>query len=421
MSVDHPVINGGEYRTSALLVRLFTCLWLLASCAPNAFCAERGGVDWTSVTWVRLGGEAFTMSDLGPGPYVHLFPDNRLFEAFGGVSGDFSVAEQMVGADLTHKLDNKYYPQPDYRLDVQRRWISDTPPSIHGQAEVSFGGSVDVVPYTSYYAPLQGYTVREWYEKRSRLILQGDRTMFEVDNSASQGVLSVYARTRQNLSLSDLSNRSFEVMHASQAVRTWMREGLVFSWDTEEATRVDPGSEFIDSDGYLIAWLDARVLATGSGADLSARLTRSGGRGADVFSIQNIEVPEQRELKLSFQLCKLELIASGDLQCGPSVGRTASGSFDLDFSVQAGPGTEGFLFSHPGLTAEPSAQRSLARADDESYGIRVRTPGGVTWTSQSGVFLAQPIPEPSTWLLMALGLVLFGAMARNRKQPQANE
>ena len=50
-----------------------------------------------------------------------------------------------------------------------------------------------------------------------------------------------------------------------------------------------------------------------------------------------------------------------------------------------------------------------------AFGITL--PPGYSFTSASGVFLTQPlaaVPEPQTWLLLAVGLMLLGAGARQR-------
>lgn len=41
----------------------------------------------------------------------------------------------------------------------------------------------------------------------------------------------------------------------------------------------------------------------------------------------------------------------------------------------------------------------------------------VTWTSASGVFLTQPVPEPGTWALMLLGGLVTTAAVRRRQRP----
>jgi hypothetical protein len=46
-----------------------------------------------------------------------------------------------------------------------------------------------------------------------------------------------------------------------------------------------------------------------------------------------------------------------------------------------------------------------------------RSGSGITWTSASGVFLSQPVPEPDTWALMLMGGLVTVAAVRRRQQP----
>jgi PEP-CTERM motif len=47
---------------------------------------------------------------------------------------------------------------------------------------------------------------------------------------------------------------------------------------------------------------------------------------------------------------------------------------------------------------------------------RARAANGITWTSPSGVFLSQPVPEPGTWALMLLGGLATATAVRRRQR-----
>jgi hypothetical protein len=64
-----------------------------------------------------------------------------------------------------------------------------------------------------------------------------------------------------------------------------------------------------------------------------------------------------------------------------------------------------------------AADFDAAFTDLEVTGVmaaQARAANGITWTSASGVFLTQPVPEPGTW-----SMLLMGGAGHRRRGAQA--
>lgn len=94
-------------------------------------------------------------------------------------------------------------------------------------------------------------------------------------------------------------------------------------------------------------------------------------------------------------------------------------------SVLAAPTTERAFFSgavvlngaaQGTLTEISGATRTSFSANVAAAYTRIDVPIGVTWVSESGVFLSQPVPEPAPWALLLAGLGLFGLKWRARER-----
>lgn len=60
------------------------------------------------------------------------------------------------------------------------------------------------------------------------------------------------------------------------------------------------------------------------------------------------------------------------------------------------------------------ARESMFDADFALYFTGIGVADGVTWDSASGVFLAEPVPEPGEWALLLSGLAVIAARLRRR-------
>lgn len=64
---------------------------------------------------------------------------------------------------------------------------------------------------------------------------------------------------------------------------------------------------------------------------------------------------------------------------------------------------------------EPNPNGSTTIADFfNTATLGIEAPTGVTFTSESGLFLTRPVPEPETWAMVGLGLVMLSWVARSR-------
>ncbi len=60
------------------------------------------------------------------------------------------------------------------------------------------------------------------------------------------------------------------------------------------------------------------------------------------------------------------------------------------------------------------APESMFDADFALYFTGVHVADGVRWDSASGVFLAEPVPEPGEWAMLLSGLAVIAARLRRR-------
>ena len=98
----------------------------------------------------------------------------------------------------------------------------------------------------------------------------------------------------------------------------------------------------------------------------------------------------------------------------------------LNYSFTGGPGNYTFTGVYAATGADPYltfgevlyAIGSTGYADySHTSRISLQLPSGVTYTSDSGVFLnaVAAVPEPSSWMVMLTGFGLIGAAARRRR------
>jgi hypothetical protein len=74
--------------------------------------------------------------------------------------------------------------------------------------------------------------------------------------------------------------------------------------------------------------------------------------------------------------------------------------------------------ANPTFTLDNGAKRTSFSAGVAAAFTSIEVPSGVTWVSDSGVFLSQPIPEPSTWALVLAGIALVGLRLRGPQRTQ---
>ena len=90
----------------------------------------------------------------------------------------------------------------------------------------------------------------------------------------------------------------------------------------------------------------------------------------------------------------------------------------MEAMVQEITGVKVLTLHHDISTVTGGGPGSRGAEGDFSHSARflsLETPEGVTWHSESGVFLSQPIPLPSTMLLLGSGLLGLVGLRRFRK------
>ena len=89
--------------------------------------------------------------------------------------------------------------------------------------------------------------------------------------------------------------------------------------------------------------------------------------------------------------------------------------FDLTYNLVGADPTVGI-----GMTLEALAGLGSVTDFSNTAGISIIAPAGVTFTSQSGVFLSGAVPEPSSWTMLIAGFGVVGAMVRRRRRMAAS-
>jgi PEP-CTERM motif len=113
--------------------------------------------------------------------------------------------------------------------------------------------------------------------------------------------------------------------------------------------------------------------------------------------------------------------SAGRLWSSPgAVSDTLSDTFMLLGQVDLGDRWLATFDLQAGLFTNNAIPGSRIDFGNSAY-LDIRLPQAATFTSASGAFLATPVPEPSTWVLMAGGLaaVLWPAASRRRRQQAA--
>lgn len=70
------------------------------------------------------------------------------------------------------------------------------------------------------------------------------------------------------------------------------------------------------------------------------------------------------------------------------------------------------------LTLEAIADLGSVSDFYHTGGLQLQAPGGVTFTSDSGVFLTAAVPEPATWAMLIGGFGMIGAISRRKRATQ---
>lgn len=89
----------------------------------------------------------------------------------------------------------------------------------------------------------------------------------------------------------------------------------------------------------------------------------------------------------------------------PAYVQFTSSGYDIPFTLQMSLATFGGMA--PGFAFDASHTAQLA----------ISTPTGVTWSSASGLLLADAVPEPSTYALALLGAATLGCVMQRRRAP----
>lgn len=84
--------------------------------------------------------------------------------------------------------------------------------------------------------------------------------------------------------------------------------------------------------------------------------------------------------------------------------------FDLTYNLVGANPTIGIE-----LTLEAVASLGSVSDFSNTAGVSIIAPVGVSFTSESGVFLTGAVPETSSWAMLIAGFGLIGAMARRRR------
>lgn len=116
-----------------------------------------------------------------------------------------------------------------------------------------------------------------------------------------------------------------------------------------------------------------------------------------------------------------ELGSAGRLWSSPgAVSDTLSDTFVLLGQVDLGDHWLATFDLQAGLFTTNAVPGSRIDFGNSAY-LDIRLPQAATFTSASGAFLATPVPEPSTFVLMAVGLAgaLWPAASRRRRQQAA--